>query len=105
LHYDFCLLNYYRDGADKINFHSDKEALGAYNVVVTVSLGESRKIVFKSKKKNDELKYDKVEVKLNNSDLLLMLGTCQEYWTHGIPRDNSKKNPRISLTFRLIGNM
>lgn len=101
LQFDSCLLNFYRDGTDKIDPHSDKEALGVLNAVATVSLGDSRKMVFKSKKKDEKGNYVKVETVLNGSDLMLMLGNCQELWTHGIPRCISKSS-RISLTFRLI---
>jgi alkylated DNA repair dioxygenase AlkB len=100
--FDSCLLNLYRNGADKIDQHSDKEAMGDLNAVVTVSLGTSRKITFKSKTKDANGKYEKIETMLNNGDMLLMLGECQNLWTHGICRETSVKDSRISLTFRLI---
>lgn len=58
-------------------------------------------MVFKSKKKDEKGNYIKVETVLNGFDLMLMLGNCQELWTHGISRCMSKSS-RISLTFRLI---
>lgn len=104
LRFNSCLLNYYRDGSDKIDHHSDREALGELNAVVTISLGSARKLSFKGRTKGADDKYEKIDVILNNGDMLMMLGECQNLWTHGISRDNSVKNSRISLTFRLIKN-
>lgn len=101
LNYNSCLLNNYRDGNDKIDFHSDREALGPMNAVVTLSLGASREFVFKYKTKGDDGRYPRIDTILNNGDLVIMAGRCQELWTHGIPKQNNV-GPRISLTYRLI---
>lgn len=101
LQYDSCLLNFYRNGDDKIDFHSDKEALGPMNAVITVSLGASRTFVFKNKVKSSNGRYPTIKTILNNGDLVLMAGRCQELWTHGIPREEAGGS-RISLTYRLI---
>lgn len=102
LHYDSCLLNHYRDGTDTIAPHSDKEALGPANAVVTISLGATRKFEFKHKTKGPNGRYPTIKTVLNNGDLVLMVGTCQEHWTHSIPREPSVSASRISLTYRLI---
>jgi alkylated DNA repair dioxygenase AlkB len=101
LHFDSSLLNLYRNGDDKIDPHSDKEALGILNAVVTVSLAGSREFVFKSKTKGPDGRYPTIKTTLNNCDLVLMLGRCQELYTHSIPRSVTQES-RISLTFRLI---
>jgi alkylated DNA repair dioxygenase AlkB len=101
LYYNSCLLNFYRDGTDKIDPHSDKEALGPANAVITVSLGGSRSFIFKSKIKGSNGRYPTIKTVLNNGDLVLMAGRCQELWTHGIPREETDAS-RISLTYRLI---
>ena len=101
LQFNVCLLNLYRTGADKIDPHSDKEALGPLNAVVTVSTGGSRSFVLKSKTKGINGRYPKVERILNDGDLVLMAGTCQELWTHNIPISTNQES-RISLTYRLI---
>jgi len=101
LNFNSCSLNYYRDGMDKIDPHSDKEAVGPLNAVVSVSLGDARHIIFRSKEKNIEGIREKIETTLNNSDLLIMFGECQNKWTHGIPREVGRGS-RISLTFRII---
>jgi len=103
LHFDSCLLNFYRNGNDKIDYHSDREALGPANAVVTISLGASRLFVFKNKVKAPNGFYPTIKTILNDGDLMLMAGTCQELWTHGVPRGETKES-RISLTYRLINN-
>ena len=101
LKYDSCSLNYYRNGSDTIAAHSDKEALGPMNAVVTISLGGSRTFVLKSKTKGPNGRYPKIETVLDNGDLVLMAGKCQELWTHSIPREDTYES-RISLTYRLL---
>lgn len=93
--FDTCLLNWYRTGADKIGMHSDHEALGVLNAVVTVSL------TFIHKTKGPNGRYATIKVPLNNTDLVLMAGCCQELWTHGINKEDTDES-RISLTYRLI---
>ena len=96
LRYDSCLLNEYATGKNSIGFHSDKEALGPKNAVVTVSLGGTRSFQFRSKDFNRK---EIIETNLYSGDLVLMAGTCQELFTHSIPKV-SKASYRISLTYR-----
>lgn len=111
LPYDGCLLNKYKDGSDTIDFHSDREALGPCNAVVALSLGASRKFVFKSKTKGPSAtfpacppsRYPRIETVVHSGDLMLMAGKCQDLWTHSVPRDTDCKQSRISMTYRLIG--
>jgi alkylated DNA repair dioxygenase AlkB len=89
------LINYYRDGKDKINYHSDDlSQIGANPVISSLSLGDSRVFKFKNKETKE-----KIEFTLNNGDLFIMMGNTQEFWQHGVlPED--KKGERINLTFR-----
>lgn len=95
--FNSCLMNYYKDGKDYIAHHKDKEALGDYNAVVTVSLGTQRKFVLKKGK-------EKVETMLEDGDVIIMSSVTETDWTHSIPKVAiSKCNAgRISLTFRKI---
>ena len=43
--FDYCLVNFYRDGNDYINFHADNEAK---DVIASVSLGATRRSVVDS---------------------------------------------------------
>lgn len=101
LHFNSCLLNRYASGQEMISAHSDKEALGPFNAVVTVSLGASREFILKSKTKIGS-RYTTIKTHLHNGDLVLMAGTCQDQWTHAIPREESVMTSRISLTYRVI---
>lgn len=95
--FDYCLLNLYRDGRDYIAFHSDNEAIGDdRNIIASISLGASRRFVLQ--KKDD--KKDKHEFILNSGSLIVMSGTLQQFWKHGIPKMLKVKEPRLNLTFR-----
>jgi alkylated DNA repair dioxygenase AlkB len=89
------LINYYRDGKDKINYHSDDlSQIGSQPVISSLSLGDSRVFKFKHK-----VTKEKVEFTLNNGDLFIMKGDTQELWQHGVLSEENK-DERINLTFR-----
>jgi alkylated DNA repair dioxygenase AlkB len=89
------LINYYRDGKDKINYHSDDlSQIGEEPVISSLSLGDSRIFKFKNKETKE-----KVEFTLNNGDLFIMKGKTQDIWQHGVLPEE-QKGERINLTFR-----
>lgn len=89
------LLNYYRDGKDKINYHSDDlSQIGKNPVICSISLGETRTFSFRHKETKE-----KIEIKLENGDLCIMKGDTQDIWQHAVlPEAN--KGERINFTFR-----
>ena len=92
------LLNLYRDGRDSIGFHADDEPeLGANPVVGSVSLGAARRFVLKHPASGERLAFD-----LPHGSLLVMSGTCQHHYVHGVPKTAKPVGPRINLTFRQI---
>ncbi len=92
------LLNFYRDGQDSIGYHTDAEPeLGTNPVIASISLGAVRQFVLKHIQTGDKLKYD-----LAHGSLLVMGGTCQHHWVHGVPKTKATVGPRINLTFRQI---
>ena len=99
--FNSVLINYYRDGKDRVAWHSDDEKeLGKNPVIASVSLGAERKFKMRHKKyKENNLKH---EIMLNHGSLLIMSGTTQHYWMHEIPRTAKPIGPRINLTFRVI---
>ena len=101
--FNSVLINYYRDGKDRVAWHSDDEKeLGKNPVIASVSLGAERKFKLRHKKyKENQLQH---EVFLQNGSLLLMSGSTQHYWLHEIPRTAKPIGPRINLTFRVIKN-
>ncbi|MDC1346896.1 alpha-ketoglutarate-dependent dioxygenase AlkB [Glaciecola sp.] len=98
--FNSVLANWYRDGQDSMGMHSDDEPeLGAQPVIASVTLGEPRKFIFKHKQLGI-----KHEIPLAHGSLLVMRGTTQQYWQHGINKTKRVIDDRINLTFRYIFN-
>lgn len=94
--FNTCLLNYYPSGADGMGYHADDEKeLGHQPVIASLSLGATRKFVFKHKKTQD-----KVELHLESGQLVVMHGDTQTFWKHTITKTKTVDTGRISLTFR-----
>ncbi|HMV99693.1 MAG TPA: alpha-ketoglutarate-dependent dioxygenase AlkB [Acidobacteriota bacterium] len=97
--FNSVLCNLYRDGSDSMGFHSDDEPeLRAVPVIASVSFGATRTLRFHHKKRSD-LKYS---LELTHGSLLVMQGTTQQFWKHGIPKTSKPVGPRINLTFRVV---
>ena len=93
------LLNLYRDGQDAMGWHSDDEAaLGPEPVVVSLSLGATRRLDFR-RKGGSRIEYS---IELEHGSLLVMGGATQHHWQHQIARTRKIGTPRLNLTFRLI---
>lgn len=90
-----CLINRYRTGEDYIGFHSDNEKELSNGIVAGISLGQERTMVLKRKDGTKEIKFI-----LPHGSLFVMESNTQKIWLHGIPKELSKSNERISLTFR-----
>lgn len=89
------LLNYYRNGSDKINYHSDDQSqIGQHPVIASLSLGDSRKFVLRHKTTKEKIQYE-----LKHGDLFIMKGSTQDDWEHAILSE-ANKEVRINLTFR-----
>ncbi len=93
--FNYCLSHLYRNGDDKIDRHSDKEALN--NPIASLSFGATRK--FRFQRKGVTSGWEK-EFELNGGDLLIMKVGCQQIYEHWIPVEKKVKEPRINLTFR-----
>lgn len=93
--FNSVLLNHYRSGDDAIGMHSDDESqLHPQPVIASVSLGAARTFIFEHKASSLRHKNQ-----LPGGSLLVMKGTCQQQWRHGIPREPAA-GPRVNLTFR-----
>ena len=98
VNFNSCLLNYYPSGEDGMGYHADDEReLGEQPVIASLSLGATRKFVFKHKKTQD-----KVELYLESGQLIVMHGDTQSFWKHSITKTKKVATGRISLTFRQI---
>ena len=95
--FNHLLANRYRDGTDSMGLHADAEPeLGPDPAVATLSLGASRRFVLKARRGGERR-----VLELGDGSLLLMGGTCQRHWVHGVPR-TATAGERISLTFRML---
>jgi alkylated DNA repair dioxygenase AlkB len=85
----------YRDGNDSVAFHGDTTARNMIEALVaTVSLGSPRRFMLKPTEGGASIAFA-----LGRGDLVVMGGTCQRTWRHGIPKVSSA-GPRIALMFR-----
>ena len=99
--FNSVLINYYRDGQDRVAWHSDDEKeLGKNPVIGSVSFGAER--TFKLRHKQYKENNLKQSIVLKNGSFLLMKGATQHHWMHEIPRTAKTIGPRINLTFRVI---
>lgn len=96
--FNSVLLNYYRDGRDSMGMHSDDEAeLGPAPVIASVSFGAARTFVLRHKASGERLR-----IALSDGSLLLMAGSLQKHWSHGINKTAKALGARVNLTFRRI---
>lgn len=94
--FNSVLMNYYRDGNDSIGRHADDERqLGKQPIIASVSLGAGRTFDMVHMVTKTKLAYN-----LTGGSLLVMKGTTQDEWLHGIDKHPGAR-PRINLTFRL----
>ncbi|MBT3668323.1 MAG: alpha-ketoglutarate-dependent dioxygenase AlkB [Opitutae bacterium] len=99
--FNSVLINLYRNGKDRVAWHSDDEKeLGKNPVIGSVSFGAER--IFKLRHKKYKSNNLKKSIMLRNGSFLLMKGTTQHHWMHEIPRTAKRIEPRINLTFRVI---
>jgi alkylated DNA repair dioxygenase AlkB len=85
----------YRDGSDSVAFHGDTTARDMIEALVaTVSLGAPRRFLLRPAEGGASIAFS-----LGRGDLVVMGGTCQRTWRHGIPKVASA-GPRIALMFR-----
>ena len=100
LPFNSVLCNLYRDGNDSMGMHSDSEPeLGTNPVVASLSLGAARRFVLRHKRGPAHGKLDLV---LGHGALLVMRGTTQHVYRHGLPKLRAPTAERINLTFRWV---
>jgi alkylated DNA repair dioxygenase AlkB len=98
--FNHVLVNRYRDGSDSIGLHADDEPeLGLDPIVATLSLGATRRFVVKPRRVRLGAGRS---LDVDHGSLLVMGGTCQRHYVHGVPRQSGAAGERISLTFRRL---
>lgn len=92
------LANQYRDGNDKMGWHSDDEPeLGEKPVILSFSFGAERDFDLRHKKTKETHR-----IALEHGSLLIMEGNTQKLWQHQLPPRKREDKTRINLTFRTI---
>lgn len=98
--FNSVLLNYYRDNKDSMGLHSDDEReLGKNPVIASLSLGDQRVFILKHKRRSD---INAIKLPLPDASLIVMKGSTQRHWKHGIAKETKPCGPRVNLTFRQI---
>jgi alkylated DNA repair dioxygenase AlkB len=99
LEFNHALVNRYRDGHDCMGLHADAEPeLGPSPVVASLSLGATRRFAIRHKRDRK----DRRDLELYHGSLLVMGGTMQHHYRHGLPRTRDPVGERINVTFRTL---
>ncbi|RME27063.1 MAG: alpha-ketoglutarate-dependent dioxygenase AlkB [Deltaproteobacteria bacterium] len=91
--------NWYRDGRDSVAPHGDRVPHRADTLIAIVSLGHPRRLILRPVRRRVSTAPTSHAFDLGLGDLLVMGGTCQETWEHGVPKA-AAAGPRISVIFR-----
>ena len=96
--FPWVLANLYRDGRDSVAMHADdEEDLGPRPVIASLSLGATRRFVFRPK---PGCYGEAIALDLPAGSLVVMRGPTHQHWDHGVPKVARAVGPRINLTFR-----
>lgn len=100
--YNSLLANYYRNGGDAMGMHADDEPeLGPspHDIrIASVSLGARRRFVIAPRRGGPGRRV----LELGEGDLLVMGGSTQRWFRHGVPRTARAVGPRLNLTLRVL---
>jgi alkylated DNA repair dioxygenase AlkB len=92
-------LNYYRDGRDSVAPHRDRELRDTDDALVAiVTLGSQRPFLVRPRIATADGRRSR-DFAPTGGDLLVMGGTCQQHFEHGVPKV-VRAGPRISMTWR-----
>lgn len=98
--FNCVLANLYRNERDSMGLHADDEPeLGSDPVIVSMSFGATRTFVLKHKTRRD---VSVVRIPLTSGSILVMKGSTQRHWLHGIEKKTRTLGPRINLTYRMV---
>jgi alkylated DNA repair dioxygenase AlkB len=101
--FNAVLVNRYRSGRDSMGLHADDEPeLGENPIVASLSFGASRRFVLEPKRGARSNPEERWSFELGDGDLLVMAGTCQHFYRHGVPKQPRVTGERINLTFRRV---
>jgi alkylated DNA repair dioxygenase AlkB len=95
------LVNEYRNGQDSVGWHADDErSLGVDPTIVSLSLGATRRFMFRPK--DTSASGERFDVQLAHGDLLIMSGSVQTHYNHQVPKlaVGALSEARVNLTAR-----
>ena len=85
----------YRDGRDSVAFHTDRDGRPrTRSITAIVSVGEPRPFLLRPKGGGTSRRFT-----CGWGDLLVMGGTCQREWEHGVPKV-ANAGPRMAIMYR-----
>ena len=97
--FNCVVVNRYENERQALPLHSDTGTyipqLGDEPTIASVSFGETRDFQLQCKATKEI-----VPIPLSHGDLFFMMGKSQQEWKHGVPKCDTPKELRISLTFR-----
>jgi len=95
--FDRIWVNLYRDGADSVAWHGDRNRLVMTRpMVATVSLGSRRRFLLRRRGTTKTLH----KLEPGHGDLVVMGGQCQADWEHTVPKTAQRVGARMSVTIR-----
>jgi len=100
--FNSLLLNLYRHGRDKLDWHADNEPeLDPAAPIASLSLGVCRSFRLRPCH-TGRTPADTLCFELGQGDLLVMDPPTQVHWQHQVPQRLRQSDPRLNLTFRSI---
>jgi alkylated DNA repair dioxygenase AlkB len=100
--FNSLLLNFYRDGRDRMGWHADDEPeLDPEAPIASLSLGATRAFQLRPRRPIDGQR-PTLSLELGDGDLLLMDPPTQRHWLHQLPQRLRVQEARLNLTFRLV---
>ena len=91
--FNHILINLYADGSQYIGYHHDKHI--EETPIASISLGATRDFIFSNDKETKSFA-------LTDGTLLIIHPPTNVYWKHSLPKRMKVKEPRISITFRVV---
>jgi alkylated DNA repair dioxygenase AlkB len=99
IQFNYCLLNLYSDGSEKIGWHADDERdLVSGSPIASCSFGAAR--FFDLRRRDNHA--DKLRINLESGSLIVMGEGTQANYHHQVPSQMRIKEPRYNLTFRVV---
>ena len=96
------LVNRYLSGKDSMGEHSDCEFfLGSDPFIITVSLGQTRQLLWRKKTKQLYVNRLVAKIPMKNASIMVMLGkSIQQCFSHEVPKCKHSFGVRWSFSFR-----